>query len=94
MVNDSTPEFLTLYYIPLSPHSILELNDVRCVSNSNGISLYLRRDKVDKKSEEAMFVSTDRVRLAGIVRFEVLNEKFIVICGVLEMSNGNGFTGR
>ncbi|KAL6995676.1 hypothetical protein U1Q18_005810 [Sarracenia purpurea var. burkii] len=93
MVNDSTPEFLTLYYIPLSPHSVLEVNGVRCAGNSDGISSFLRRDRVDKKSEEATFVSTDRVRLAGSVRFEVLDEKFMVICGVLEMSNGNGFTG-
>ncbi|KAL6989129.1 hypothetical protein U1Q18_014881 [Sarracenia purpurea var. burkii] len=39
-----------------------------------------------------LFSETELIRNRKNVRFEVLDEKFIVKCGVLEMSNGNGFT--
>ncbi|PSS31344.1 hypothetical protein CEY00_Acc04640 [Actinidia chinensis var. chinensis] len=94
-VDDSTPECLTLSHIPLSPDTLLELNGARCKISSEGVSSVLRRDRVDKKSEEATFISTDSIRLAGNVKFEVFDKEELVLNGVLEMSsNSNGFTGE
>ncbi|CAN4095418.1 unnamed protein product [Withania somnifera] len=83
MVDDSTPEYLTLNHIPLSPDTLLEVNGTRCSI-----------DRVDKKSEEATFVSTDSIRLTGSVKFEVFNKEDLVLSGVLEMSNSNGLVGE
>ncbi|KAI3460321.1 hypothetical protein Pfo_016984 [Paulownia fortunei] len=94
MVDDSTPECLTLNHIPLSPDTVLEVNGVRCLMDSEGISCILRRDRMDKKSEEATFVSTDSIRLTGSVKFEVFDKEDLVISGVLEMSGTNGFIGE
>ncbi|KAL6986786.1 hypothetical protein U1Q18_043717 [Sarracenia purpurea var. burkii] len=94
LVDDSTPEFLTLNHIPLNPDTLLEVNGVRCTINSEGMSSVLRRDRMDKKSEEATFVSTDSIRLTGSVKFEVFDKEYLVLYGVLEMSNKNGFTGE
>ncbi|CAL5384980.1 unnamed protein product [Camellia sinensis] len=93
LVDDSTPECLTLNHLPLSLDTVLEVNGVRCGINSEGISSSLRRDRVDKKSEEATFVSTDSIRFAGSVKFEVFDKEEPVLYGVLEMSNTNGFNG-
>ncbi|KAG8377785.1 hypothetical protein BUALT_Bualt08G0069800 [Buddleja alternifolia] len=93
MVDDSTPECLTLNHTPLSPNTLLEKNGARCAMDSEGISSILRRDRVDKKSEEATFVSTDSIRLTGSVKFEVFDKDDHVISGVLEMSGSNGFIG-
>lgn len=90
IVDDSTPECLTLNHIPVSPDTGLEVNGVRCSMDSEGISCILRRDRVDKKSEEATFVSTDSIRLTGSVKFEVFDKEDLVISGVLEMCNTNG----
>ncbi|KAK4429249.1 hypothetical protein Salat_1225200 [Sesamum alatum] len=94
MVDDSTPECLTLNHIPLSPDTILEVNGQRCSIDSEGMSCILRRDRVDKKSEEATFVSTDGVRLTGTVKFEVFDKEDHMISGVLEMSSANGCVGE
>lgn len=93
LVDDSTPECLTVNHIPLSPDTLLEVNGVRCSVCSEGISCSLRRDRIDKKSEEATFVSTDSIRLTGSVKFEVFDREVLVLSGILEMSNRNGFTG-
>ncbi|KAG9135181.1 hypothetical protein Leryth_013468 [Lithospermum erythrorhizon] len=45
-----------------------------------------RRDRVDKKSEEATFVTTDNIRFTGSVKFQVLDGQDVVLTGVLEMS--------
>ncbi|XP_042046732.1 uncharacterized protein At1g01500-like isoform X1 [Salvia splendens] len=92
-VDDATPECLTLNYIPASMDSVLEVNGVRCSMESQGISSILRRDRVDKKSEEATFVSTDCIRFTGSVKFEVFDKEDLVISGVLEMSSSNGGVG-
>ncbi|KAL3634286.1 hypothetical protein CASFOL_021340 [Castilleja foliolosa] len=92
IVDDSTLACLTLNHIPLSPDTVLEVNGVRCSIDSDGISCILRRDRVDKNSEEATFVSTDSVRFTGNVKFEVFYNEGLVISGVLEMSGTNGFT--
>lgn len=93
-VDDSTPEFLTLNHIPLSPHTLLEVNGTRSSIYSDGVSSLLRRDRVDKKSEEATFVSTDNIRLTGSVKFEVFDKEDLILSGALEMSNSNGFVGE
>ncbi|KAH9692940.1 hypothetical protein KPL70_016522 [Citrus sinensis] len=93
-VDDSTPEFLTLNHIPLSHDTLLEVNGVRSSIYSDGVSSLLRRDRVDKKSEEATFISTDSIRLTGSVKFEVFDKEDLILSGVLEMSNSNGFTGE
>lgn len=89
-VDDSTPEFLTLNHIPLIHDTLLEVNGIRCSIDSEGVSCLLRRDRVDKKSEEATFVSTDSIRLNGSARFEVFNKKELVLSGILGMSHANG----
>lgn len=94
VVDDATPEFLTLNHVPLSPDTVLEVNGARCSMASEGISCILRRDRVDKKSEEATFVSTDSIRLNGSVKFEVFDKKDLVISGVLDMCGTNGFVGE
>ncbi|PSR99685.1 hypothetical protein CEY00_Acc23659 [Actinidia chinensis var. chinensis] len=94
-VNESTPECLMVNHIPLSPDTLLELNGARCKISSEGVSSVLRRDRVDKKSEEATFISTDSIRLVGDVKFEVFDKEELVLNGVLEISsNSNGFTGE
>jgi hypothetical protein len=92
-VDDSTPQFLTLNHIPLSPDTLLEINGSRTSMYSDGVASLLRRDRVDRKSEEATFVSTDSIRSTGSVEFEVFDGKDLVLSGVLEMSSSNGFTG-
>ena len=70
-----TPEFLTLGHIPLSHDTLLEVNGVRSGTYSDGLlSSVLRRDRVDKKSVEATFVSTDSVRFTGSIKFEVYDK--------------------
>ncbi|RVX15006.1 Uncharacterized protein CK203_007923 [Vitis vinifera] len=93
-VDDSTPEYLTLNHIPLSPDTLLEVNGTRSSIFSDGVSSLLRRDRVDKKSEEATFVSTDSIRLTGSVKFEVFDKEDLILSGALEISNSNGFIGE
>lgn len=93
-VDDSTPEFLTLNHIPLSHDTLLEVNGARCSIYSDGASCLLRRDRADKKTEEATFVTTDSIRFTGSVKFEVFHKEDLLISGVLEMSCSNGFTGE
>ncbi|XP_031263826.1 uncharacterized protein At1g01500 [Pistacia vera] len=93
-VDDLTPEFLTLNHIPLGPDTVLEVNGGRSSIYSGGVSSLLRRDRVGKKSEEATFVSTDSIRLSGSVKFEVFDKEDLILSGVLEMFNSNGFIGE
>lgn len=93
-VDDSTPEFLTLSHIPLDADTLLEVNGTRSSMYSDDVSLLLRRDRVDKKAEEATFVCTDSVRLTGSVKFEVFDKKNLILSGVLELSCSNGFIGE
>nr|DAD40722.1 TPA_asm: hypothetical protein HUJ06_015045 [Nelumbo nucifera] len=89
-VDNSTPEYLTLNHIPLSPETHLEVNGVRSSIYSEGISSLLRRDRADKKSEEVTFVSTDRIMMIGSVKFDIHDKDKPVLSGILEMSNCNG----
>jgi len=94
LVDESTPEFFTLNHIPLSPDTLLEVNGARSSSYSDGVTSLLRRDRADKKSEEATFVGTDSIRLTGSVKFEVFNKEDLILSGVLEMNKTNGLTGE
>ncbi|GMI83593.1 erythronate-4phosphate dehydrogenase [Hibiscus trionum] len=90
--DESTPTYLTLNHVPLNPDTLLEVNGVRTGIYSDGASTLLRRDRVDKKSEEATFVSTDTIRLSGSVKFEVFIKDALLLSGVLELCEGNGCT--
>ncbi|KAK9184330.1 hypothetical protein WN943_024678 [Citrus x changshan-huyou] len=90
--DDSTPECLTLNHIPLHPHTLLEVNGFRTSIYADGASTLLRRDRLDKKSEEVTFVSTDSIRTTGSVKFEVFDKDVLVLSGVIESCNSNGFT--
>ncbi|XVE49059.1 hypothetical protein DITRI_Ditri01bG0051900 [Diplodiscus trichospermus] len=89
--DDSTPEFLTLNHVPLNPDTLLEVNGVRTGIYSDGASAILRRDRLDKKSEEATFVSTDSIMLTGSVKFEVFNKDTLLLSGVLELCDSNAY---
>lgn len=93
-INNSTPEYLTLNHIPLDPDTLLEVNGVRTSIYSDGETTLLRRDRLDKKSEEVTFVSTDNIRITGSVKFEVFDKDVLLLSGVLEPCNSNGFLGE
>uniref|UniRef100_A0A7N0TDQ5 Erythronate-4-phosphate dehydrogenase family protein n=1 Tax=Kalanchoe fedtschenkoi TaxID=63787 RepID=A0A7N0TDQ5_KALFE len=86
-IDDSTPELLTLNHVPLNRDTLLEVNGARASIYSDGVTTLLRRDRVDKKSEEATFVSTDSVRVTGSVKFEVFDKDVLVLAGVLELGD-------
>lgn len=90
MVDHQTPEYLTLNHIPLDPDTVLEVNGKRCTLQSEGISCRLRRNRVDKRFEEATFVSTDCIRLSGSVKFEVFDGDDLILSGALELYNEKG----
>ncbi|XP_023002446.1 uncharacterized protein At1g01500-like [Cucurbita maxima] len=93
-VDSLTPEFLTLNHIPLIPDTLFEVNGVRSSSRSEGVSSSLRRDRADKESEEATFVTTDHIRFSGSVKFEVYDKEDLILSGVLEMLDSNGLLGE
>ncbi|CAL9086668.1 unnamed protein product [Musa acuminata var. zebrina] len=88
--NESIPEHLTIKHISLTADTILEVNGRRSGISSDSVSCLLRRDRIDKKSEEVTFVSTDCVRMTGSVRFDVCDGDDMLLSGVLELSNHNG----
>ncbi|GAV69990.1 hypothetical protein CFOL_v3_13489 [Cephalotus follicularis] len=93
-IDGSTPEYLTLNHIPLTPDTLLEVNGVRTGIYSDGASTFLRRDRLDKKFEEATFVSTDGIRTTGGVKIEVFDKDVLVLNGVLEFCCSNGLVGK
>ncbi|KAA8536107.1 hypothetical protein F0562_028585 [Nyssa sinensis] len=93
-IDDSTPEYLTLNHIPLNCDTLLELNGARNSIYSDGVSTCLKRDRLDKKSEEVTFVSTDSIRMTRSVKFEVFDKDILVLSGVLELCNSNGLTAE
>ncbi|KAJ4851442.1 hypothetical protein Tsubulata_031890 [Turnera subulata] len=90
-IDESTPEYLTVNHIPLYPDTLLEVNGIRTGINSDEVSVILRRDRLDKRSEEAIFVSTDSIRMTGSVKFEVFDKDVLLLSGVLELCHQNGF---
>lgn len=93
-IDDSTPVYLMLYHVPVDPDTLLEVNGVRTSINSDGEMSLLRRDRIDKKSEEATFVSTDSIRMTGSVKFQVFDKDVLVLSGILELCNRNGHIGQ
>lgn len=92
--DDSTPEYLTLNHVPLSRDTLLEVNCVRTSIYSDGVSTLLKRDRLDRQSEEVTFVSTDSIRTTGSVKFEVFRGNALVLSGRLEMCHSNGSAGE
>lgn len=93
-LDDSTPEILTLSHVPLNPDTLLEVNGVRTSIYSDGISTLLKRDRIDRKSEEVTFVSTDSIRMSGSVKFEVFDKDILLLSGALELCHSNGDVGE
>ncbi|KAL8540239.1 hypothetical protein ACS0TY_001718 [Phlomoides rotata] len=90
--DETTPEHLTLNHVPLNRDTLLEANGVRTSIYSDGVSTLLKRDRLDKKSEEVTFVSTESVRMTGSVKFEVFDRDVLVLSGTLELyCQTNGF---
>ncbi|KAK8949529.1 hypothetical protein KSP39_PZI004984 [Platanthera zijinensis] len=93
-VDGIAPEHLTISHFPLTPDTVLEVNGRRSGISSELVSSTLRRDRVDRRSDEVIFVSTDRIRMTGSVRFEVHDNENLLMSGVLELLKKNGFTGE
>lgn len=92
--NGSMPEYLTLNLIPLNRDTLLEVNCVRSSIYADGASTFLKKDRLDKRSEEVTFVSTDSIRMTGSVKFEVFHEDVLILSGTLELCHSNGFVGE
>jgi hypothetical protein len=89
-IDDSTPHHLALNHIPLNHETLLEVNGSRIGINSDGVLTNLKRDRLDKRSEEVTFVSTDSIRMSGSVKFEVFDKDVLVLSGVLDLCHSNG----
>jgi hypothetical protein len=94
VVDESAPDHLTLNHIPLSPDTVIEVNGQRSSMHTEFISSSLRRDRVDKRTEEATFVSTDNIRMTGSVRFQVFDKNDLLLTGDLDLCNANGVVGE
>ncbi|KAI7736916.1 hypothetical protein M8C21_032347 [Ambrosia artemisiifolia] len=92
--NESTPEYLTLNHVPLNRDTLLEVNGARTSIYSDGVTTLLRRDRIDKKSEEVTFVSTESVRTTGSVKFEVFDKDALLVSGVFYLGHSNGVHGE
>lgn len=95
-LNESMLDTLTITHTPLTSDTVLEANGDMASTNDNGqVSCPLHRDRADAASREATFVSTETVRMAGSVRFEVRagkDEKLLI--GIMEMCDvPDGFGG-
>ncbi|XP_052191684.1 uncharacterized protein At1g01500-like isoform X2 [Diospyros lotus] len=93
-IDDSAPEHLRLKHFPLNHDTLLEINGVRTSIYSDGVSSILRRDRLDKKSEEVTFVCTDSIRVSGSVKFEVFDRDVLLLSGVLDFCAKNGYIGQ
>ncbi|CAA7387873.1 unnamed protein product [Spirodela intermedia] len=93
-VEESTPDHLTVNHYAVSPDTILEVNGRSGNSCSGSLSSLLRRDRADKRTEEATFVSTDKIRMTGSVRFEICHKDDILFSGLLELINSDEFIGE
>lgn len=91
-VDESMLGALTLTHTPLTPDTILDVSGADhqrpgIISNGGkggGVSFALRRDRIDKRSEEATFVCAATVRVFGSVRFEVQSKDERIVVGILE----------
>ncbi|KAG0477784.1 hypothetical protein HPP92_012503 [Vanilla planifolia] len=80
----AVPPWLVLCHLRRERASALEINGSR-IPVSDPTSIPLRRDRVDCGVGEVTYVSTDGVRLAGAVDFEVSDGNGnLILCGSLE----------
>ncbi|XP_057724204.1 uncharacterized protein At1g01500-like [Arachis stenosperma] len=89
-LDNSAPEVLKLKCVSPNPGTLLKVNGVRAAMQSEGVSSLLKRDRVDKKSKEVTFVSTDSIKMSSNVKFEVFDKDVLLVSGVLELCNSNG----
>lgn len=93
-VDESMLDTLTVTHIPLTPDTVLVVDGgddqqkqprTSIVSaDKRRVTCALRLDRVDAKAEEATFVSTATIRMAGSVRFEVQSGDERLLVGILE----------
>lgn len=95
MVDDSNPpDRLTVSYFPLVPDTVVKINGGRSSDFSDCcVSAQLRRDRADRRSEEATYVNTDSVKISGTVGFEMCDGDDLLLSGVLELSSVEGAGG-
>ncbi|GLJ10837.1 hypothetical protein SUGI_0136240 [Cryptomeria japonica] len=74
------PEYFRIVFPPRSVSSSLEVNGER-ISHSERTSRALRRDRLDKESAEATYVSTDDVRAKGDLPFEIHHKGDVLVAG-------------
>lgn len=82
-VIDSVPDHLTLCHLRREISTPLEINGSR-IPAADSASVILRRDRLSKESSEVTYVSTDSMRVTGVVEFEVMENNDMVLCGSLE----------
>ncbi|XP_078435854.1 uncharacterized protein At1g01500-like [Wolffia australiana] len=85
-VKASTPGHLTVNLYTLSPGTVLEVNGRCCNSCSGSLSSTLRRDRADKRTEEATFVSTDKIKMSGSLSFDICYDSDVLFSGDLEIT--------
>ncbi|URD71834.1 hypothetical protein MUK42_08308 [Musa troglodytarum] len=81
---DAVPAHLTLSHLRREMGDALEINGAR-VPASDTTAIPLRRDRLDRGAAEVTYVSTDSVRIAGAVDFEVCDDRGnLILCGSLQ----------
>lgn len=64
--DDSMPEYLRLNHVPLNHDSLLEVNCAKASIYLDGLSILLKRDRLDMQFEEVTFVNTDIIRMTEV----------------------------
>ncbi|KAJ3670061.1 hypothetical protein LUZ60_010385 [Juncus effusus] len=89
-LKNSAANHLTLNLVPLNPDTVIEINGTRSSIHTDWVSSDLRKDRVDRNSEEATFVSTDSIKMTGTVHFQVFDKNDLLMTGDLQLISGNG----
>ncbi|KAG6536897.1 hypothetical protein ZIOFF_001973 [Zingiber officinale] len=71
---DAVPPQVTLSYLRRDVGAVIEINSAR-VPSSDPTSLSLRRDRLDHDAAEVTYVSTDSVRIAEAVDFQICDDR-------------------
>ncbi|EPS72200.1 hypothetical protein M569_02561, partial [Genlisea aurea] len=88
---DNLPEHLILRHLRREPGVLFDINGAR-IPSSDEASITLRRDRVDRDSSEATYVTTDSLKLSGPVEFEVCEDSNLFLCGSLENDLRTGWS--
>ncbi|MED6204344.1 hypothetical protein PIB30_008160 [Stylosanthes scabra] len=88
-LDNSAPEVLKLKCVSSNPATLLQVNGVSATTQFEGVSSLLKRDRVDKKSKEVTYVSTDSTKMSSNVKFDVFDKDVLLVSGVLELCNSN-----